>query len=111
LATRLGCVVVLKGHATVVTDGIQTWTCPAGGPALATAGTGDVLTGVIASLLAQRLDWRSVSTALYDAARLGVLVHAMAGDRWAQRQADRGMLAGDLLAEIPRVLRALQAPD
>jgi len=53
LAQRLGCVVVLKGAGTVVSNGIETWVCPIVNPALATAGTGDVLTGVIASLVAQ----------------------------------------------------------
>jgi NAD(P)H-hydrate epimerase len=53
LAQRLGCVVVLKGAGTVVSDGHRTWVCGAGHACLATAGTGDVLTGVIAGLIAQ----------------------------------------------------------
>src|SRR5262249_28551276 len=53
LAQRLGCVVVLKGHQTVVSDGQRTWVNDTGGPELATAGTGDVLSGVIAGLAAQ----------------------------------------------------------
>jgi NAD(P)H-hydrate epimerase len=55
LAQRLGCIVVLKGAGTVVTDGHDTWVCDAGHPCLATAGTGDVLTGLIAGLIAQHL--------------------------------------------------------
>lgn len=55
LAQRLGCIVVLKGAGTIVTNGHDTWTCDAGHPCLATAGTGDVLTGLIAGLIAQYL--------------------------------------------------------
>ena len=55
LAQRLGCIVVLKGAGTIVTNGHDTWTCDAGHPCLATAGTGDVLTGLIAGLVAQFL--------------------------------------------------------
>ena len=53
LAQRLGRIVVLKGAGTVVSDGHRTWTCPSGHPCMATGGTGDVLTGTIASLIAQ----------------------------------------------------------
>ena len=60
LAQRLGCVVVLKGAGTVVSDGARTWTNPSGHPCLATAGTGDVLTGLVAGLVAQFLDRRPV---------------------------------------------------
>lgn len=55
LAQRLGCIVVLKGAGTIVTNGHDKWTCDAGHPCLATAGTGDVLTGLIAGLIAQHL--------------------------------------------------------
>lgn len=55
LAQRLGCIVVLKGAGTVVSDGLSHWTCPRGHACLATAGTGDVLSGVLGSLLAQHV--------------------------------------------------------
>ncbi|HEX2839548.1 MAG TPA: NAD(P)H-hydrate dehydratase [Phycisphaerales bacterium] len=58
LAQRLGCIVVLKGAGTIVTNGHDTWTCDAGHPCLATAGTGDVLTGLIGGLVAQFLSPR-----------------------------------------------------
>jgi ADP-dependent NAD(P)H-hydrate dehydratase / NAD(P)H-hydrate epimerase len=86
--------VVLKGAGTLVgalgrTPGI----CERGNPGMATAGTGDVLTGTIAGILAQCADpWA--------AARVGVLVHAMAGDA-AARAGERGVLATDLLRELP----------
>jgi NAD(P)H-hydrate epimerase len=55
-AQRLGCIVVLKGHRSVVTNGYESWVCDAGHPCMATAGTGDVLAGVLGGLLAQRTE-------------------------------------------------------
>lgn len=89
-------VVVLKGAGTVVAspDGrvsINT----TGGPNLATAGTGDVLSGVIAGLLAQ-------GCSLFDAARLGVYLHGLAGDLVRAEYGDAGTIAGDLLPRLPQ---------
>ncbi len=96
LARRFGAVVVLKGAGSLIADADgRVEVCPWGNPGMATAGTGDVLTGVIAALLAQGL-------APWDAARLGVAWHARAGDA-AAGSAPRGMLAGDLM----RPLRAI----
>jgi NAD(P)H-hydrate epimerase len=91
-------VVALKGARTVVAspDGRVTLN-PTGNAGMATAGTGDVLTGVIAALLAQGL-----SPA--DAARLGVYLHGAAGDLVAEDRGERGMLAGDLLDRLPAAL-------
>lgn len=129
LSQRLGCVTVLKGHRTVVSDGIRDWTCPAGGPALATAGTGDVLTGLIAGLVAQfgrpdsgwppsevassgplqgALGTRSRILPLWECARAAVMAHALAADRWAGTHGDAGMLATDLLETLPAVIRDLR---
>ena len=86
--------VVLKGAGTLVgAPGRTPGLCERGNPGMATAGTGDVLTGTIAGILAQCADpWA--------AARVGVLVHAMAGDA-AARGGERGVLATDLLRELP----------
>lgn len=108
LAQRLGCVVVLKGAGTVVTDGISTWTCTTGNVALATAGTGDVLTGLIAGLIAQYGRDDPPSLSLYDCARLGVHLHGLAADRWRDQNGDAGLLATDLLEEIPRALKVMR---
>jgi len=102
-AEEWGAVVVLKGARTVVAapdgrvseDSHQV-------PALATGGTGDVLGGMICALLAQGLD-------PYTAAVTGVYVHAEAGRRISQRIGDAGLLASDLLDEIPMVLKLLRA--
>lgn len=120
LAQRLGCVVVLKGASTIVTDGVQTWINPSGNVALATAGTGDVLTGVIGGLVGQFFKPQAgpssspISTpphgglSLYDCARLGVYVHGLAADRWAQRHGQAGLLATDLLTELPGAIAELR---
>ena len=85
--------IVLKGAGTLVgARGRTPGVCERGNPGMATAGTGDVLTGAIAGILAQCRDpWA--------AARVGVLVHAMAGDA-AARAGERGVLASDLAREL-----------
>jgi NAD(P)H-hydrate epimerase len=112
LAQRLGCVVVLKGAHTVVSDGMRTWLSPHANPALATAGTGDVLTGVVAGLVAQLFrppPARPGGASLYDCARLAVLAHALAAERWARRAgATAGLLATDLLDELPAAAQSLR---
>lgn len=110
MARKMGVIVVLKGAGTVVTNGLDTWTCPSGHHALATAGTGDVLAGLIAGLVAQHVHMppRASGLTLLDAACLGVLAHARAGERWVQRHhASSGLLAAELAEELPAVLAEL----
>jgi NAD(P)H-hydrate epimerase len=97
-------VLVLKGARTVVAspDGRATLN-PTGNSGMATAGTGDVLTGMIAALLAQGL-------APADAARLGVYLHGAAGDLIAGERGERGMMAGDVIDRIPSALHHLVPP-
>lgn len=95
-------IVVLKGAGTLVTDGVRQYINPTGNPGMATGGSGDVLTGVIVSLLAQGLD-------AYDAAVLGVYLHGLAGDLAAQRVGEYGMVATDIIAAIPEAFRHHQA--
>jgi hydroxyethylthiazole kinase-like uncharacterized protein yjeF len=86
--------VVLKGAGTLVgAPGRTPGLCERGNPGMATAGTGDVLTGAIAGILAQCRD-------AWAAARTGVLVHAMAGDAAARSGGERGVLASDLVREL-----------
>lgn len=92
LAARYGAVAVLKGAGTLVAAATGTHICERGNPGMATPGMGDVLTGVIAGVLAQHRD-------LAVAARVGVLVHALAGDI-AARDGQRGLLASDVLREL-----------
>jgi NAD(P)H-hydrate epimerase len=102
LATRDQVVVVLKGARTVVVapDG-RAAIVPTGNPGMASGGTGDVLAGIIGGLLAQGLD-------AFDAACLGAFAHGLAGDRVALRQGEVGLLARDLLDELPAALATLQ---
>lgn len=121
LAQRLGCVVVLKGHRTVISDGINAHVNTTGSAALATAGTGDVLTGIIAGLIAQFFKpnlgpgSRQVTAAeqgglsLFECARLGVYLHGKAADMWSAKHGDAGLLATDLLELIPDALHAHRA--
>lgn len=102
-ASEWRAVVVLKGAHTVVAapDG-EVSIDPHEVPALATGGTGDVLAGVITAFLAQGLD-------PFTAAVSAVYVHGEAGLRIARRIGDSGLLASDLLAEIPIVMKVLRA--
>lgn len=99
LARRFGGVCVLKGAGTIISDGARVALCDRGNPGMATGGTGDVLTGAIAGLYAQGLSpWQ--------AATLGVWLHAAAGDTVA-REGAQGLLAGDLLAQLRAALHSL----
>jgi len=93
-AARSGCVVVAKGAPTITAtpDGVL-HVNSTGGPALATAGSGDVLTGILAGLLARGLSSE-------DAARLGVYLHGRAGDLAAAKSSPASVIASDLLSEI-----------
>lgn len=100
-ARRYQCWVVLKGYrSTMASPAGAVWVNSSGGPNLATAGSGDVLTGVIAALLAQGLRPEA-------AVPCAVFLHGLAGDRLAERLGDRGTLASDIAKEIPKVIRAL----
>ena len=93
VATALGCIVHRKGVPSVTTDGRNaTWTV-VGNPGMATAGSGDVLTGIIAGLAAQGL-------APFRAAALGAYLHARAGDIAAEATAEEFVIAGDIIRAL-----------
>jgi len=96
MQARYGGVVVLKGAGSLIASETGIVVCDAGNPGMASGGMGDVLTGVIAGLLAQGLP-------LDEAAHVGVLIHAHAGDL-AAGDNPRGMLAGDLLERLREVV-------
>ena len=102
LARQFNAVVVLKGVGSLIAepDG-RLDVCPWGNPGMASGGMGDLLTGVVAALMAQ-------GCTAWDAARLGVGLHARAGDA-AARVGERGLLASDLLAPLRRLLNGLDA--
>jgi len=101
-AKKYGVVMVLKGHHTIVAsyDGVL-YVNESGNPGMASGGTGDVLTGVIAGLLGQRLS-------LFDAAQLGVYLHGAAGDLAALERGEIGLIASDLVDRIPLAIRQYQ---
>lgn len=102
LAARHNAVVVLKGAGSLIADPDgHIAVCPWGNAGMATAGMGDLLTGVIAALLAQGLS-------AWDAARLGVALHARAGDLAAGTQ-PRGLIASDLLAPLRQLVNTFAA--
>jgi NAD(P)H-hydrate epimerase len=120
MAQRLGCIVVLKGDGTVISDGIHCVVNETGNVALATAGTGDVLTGMIAGLVSQ---WFRPSLgsgshqytaedqggmSLFDCARAGVHLHGVAADLWATENGDAGLTALELTRFIPAAIRAVR---
>lgn len=104
LAGRSGAVIVVKGGPTVIVDGTERWTNSTGNPGMATAGSGDVLTGVITSLSAQGLSAR-------EAARLGVWVHGRAGDLVASRLGHAGMIASDLIDAVAEAIWEVREED
>lgn len=104
LARRTGTVVVLKGSGTIVADPRGHWAInDSGGPVLATAGTGDVLAGIVGALAAQ--------VPLAHAACLGVWLHGAAGDDQARTSGSIGTPAAVFAEVLPRIWSALQAGD
>lgn len=100
-ASATGTVVVLKGPGTVVTDGVRTLINSTGNSGMATAGSGDVLTGIVASLLGQ-------GVGAFEAAAIGVHAHGLAGDFAARQWTERGLIASDLLNFLPDAWRQLE---
>jgi NAD(P)H-hydrate epimerase len=98
MAVTSDAIVVLKGPATLITDGNRQAHNETGNPGMATGGTGDVLTGVIAALVAQGLS-------AFEAARLGTWIHGRAGDLAATEVGEISMTARDLLERLPAAFR------
>lgn len=98
---QYGGTVVLKGIGTIVDVGATScYLCPAGNPGMATAGMGDVLSGIIAGLVAQGLS-------LHQAALLGVWLHAKSGDDAVAKLGQKGLLASDLMPYIRKRMNSL----
>jgi NAD(P)H-hydrate epimerase len=101
LAARCRATVVLKGQHTLITDGRRQAVNTTGNPGMATGGSGDVLTGLIAALWCQGLD-------TFDAARLGVYLHGLAGDLAAAELGEASLIASDLVRWLPQAFRRHQ---
>ena len=98
LARDLGCIVLLKGHETVITDGKVCYINHTGNPGMAVGGSGDVLSGIIVSLLGQGI-------IPMEAAACGAWLHGAAGDLCADNLGQYGMLPSDMVEALPRLLK------
>ena len=98
LATDLGCIVLLKGYHTVITDGITTYINTTGNPGMAVGGCGDLLSGMIVSLLGQGIE-------PLKATACAAWLHGTAGDLCANTLGQYGMLPSDMVQMIPRLLK------
>ena len=97
LQKKYNCIIVLKGQGTIICSKKEMYLCASGGPELAVAGTGDILSGVIGSLIAQGL-------APLDAAISGVGLHAQAGENFATDVGRIGLAASELIPQIRKLL-------
>ena len=101
-AQKTGCFVVLKGAGTIIAaPGGKAYINTTGNPGMATAGTGDVLAGMIGGFLAQVHPPQ-------DAAALGVFLHGLAGDMTAEKKGEASLIAGDLIEALPAAFRKLR---
>jgi len=100
-AKEYSCIVVLKGYRTVVTDGEYSYICPKGDDTLATAGSGDVLGGIIVSLLAQGYN-------VFDSAILGVYIHGLAGEICKKKIGSESTISGDLIENLAYSFKILK---
>ncbi|MDD7362578.1 MAG: NAD(P)H-hydrate dehydratase [Peptoniphilus sp.] len=98
---RYGGTVVLKGHRTIIADKAHLVYNDTGNPGMATAGSGDVLTGIITSLLGQGLS-------CFNAARLGVYIHGLSGDIGALHKSRYSLTASDIVTYLPEAFRLLE---
>lgn len=98
LAKDLGCIVLLKGHETCITDGETGYRNHTGNPGMAVGGSGDVLAGILVSLLGQGI-------APLEAAACGAWLHGAAGDLCAAEIGQYGMLPTDMLSALPRLMK------
>ena len=98
MAKELGCIMLLKGHRTVITDGSTTYINPTGNPGMAVGGSGDVLSGVITALIGQGIEPLL-------AAACGAWLHGAAGDLCAKDLGQYGMLPSDMVEALPRLLK------
>ena len=99
---ELNCVIVLKGHKTFITDGIQNFENTTGNSGLAKGGSGDALTGIITSFLAQ-------GYTTLEAAKLGVYLHGLAADITLQTQSEESMLITDVIENLGLAFKSLNS--
>lgn len=102
LYEKYGAIAVLKGNGSLIYDGAKIIKCPHGNAGMATAGMGDILSGIISGLLAQKLN-------ASDAAFFGVNIHALAGDLVAKKHGMIGMTPLDLFKFLPQIINSVDS--
>jgi len=98
LANELDCIIHLKSVPSITTDGEKSYLTITGNPGMATGGSGDVLSGIIGSLLAQKID-------PFRAASLGAYIHSLAGDKYIEANPVYTLLASDIINNLAKVLK------
>lgn len=104
LAREAGIIFVMKGHRSIIMNGVDRKQNSTGNSGMATGGSGDVLTGIITALLCQGMD-------AFAAARLGCLIHGLAGDAAAKRIGKISLNATDIVRYIPKAIRAIKRKE
>ena len=97
-ARELNCILLRKGHETVITDGKDYYINPTGNPGMAVGGSGDILAGILVSLLGQGIDPLKASAC-------AAWIHGAAGDCCAEKMGQYGMLPTDMAEQIPYLLK------
>lgn len=103
LANRIGFIVVLKGHETVVAEPDRVVINKTGNPGMATAGAGDVLSGIIGTFVSQN------QNKIFEATATGVYLHGLAGDIASQKIGERSVIASDIIRYLPQALKGAEA--
>jgi hydroxyethylthiazole kinase-like uncharacterized protein yjeF len=101
-ATKLNCTIVLKGHKTFITDGIHSFENTTGNSGLAKGGSGDALTGMITSFLAQGYE-------PFNASALAVFIHGLAADITLQSQSEESMLITDVIENLGKAFQKIHS--
>lgn len=99
-AKELNCIIVLKGHETIITNGEQIFKNTTGNPGLAKGGSGDALTGIILAFLAQGYE-------SFNAANLGVFMHGLSADITLQTQSVESMLITDVIENLANAFKEI----
>jgi NAD(P)H-hydrate epimerase len=100
-ALMYNCIAIIKGFRTLISDGNSVWVNLTGNPGMATAGSGDVLSGIIGGLLAQVLE-------TYEAVIIGTYLHGLSGDIGVRDVGSESLIAGDLIKYLPKGLRRIK---
>jgi hydroxyethylthiazole kinase-like uncharacterized protein yjeF len=99
-------ILVVKGYRTIITDGNDVYKNTTGNPGMATAGSGDVLSGILGGLLAQVYAGNK-KIAVYDVVKLGVHLHGLAGDIAAKKYTETALISTDIINFIPEAIKHL----